>query len=393
MKILHTSDWHLGRTFGPVSLHDVQGRFCDWVVEQARTRGVDLVIVAGDLYDRPIPPTESVRLWRRTLLALAESNIPVVAIAGNHDGPDRVGASDGLTDAMGIHVRGSYDRVGEPIPLSDDHGPVDVVVLPYLDPVLAPPEWRAALSDAGWARDHEGVLRLALERAAAGRTPGSRSVVVAHAFVAGTSQPKVADSEKRLSIGTAELVPVSVFDGHDYVALGHLHRPQSVGSDAVRYSGTPLPYSFAETDPKEVLLVDLGAEGVTNVESVPVPMGRPVAKLRGTIEELLGAEEYEAYTEHFVLAELTETEYVTDARDRLTVRFPHVVEIQLVGVERAVADIVDDEGRAIARSALEPIDAAVAFWTEMSGGTEPTDDERSVLAHAFDALRAGSTEA
>ena len=394
MKILHTSDWHLGRAFGPVSLHDVQSEFCDWVVDLARDRGVDAVIVAGDLFDRPIPPTESVRLWRSTLLALVEAGIAVIAIAGNHDGPDRVGSSDGLTDAIGVHVRGGYDRIGESITLTDAHGAVDVLVIPYLDPVLAPSRWREELTAAGRSRDHEGVLTHALARFAERPAPSARSVVVSHAFVTGATEPKRADSEKRLSIGTAEMVPMSVFEGHSYVALGHLHRPQTVGSDTIRYSGTPLPYSFAEADPKSVLIVELDATGVATIEPIPVPMGRPVVTLTGTIDHLLTAPEFEAYMGHFVLAELTETDYVTDARDRLTQRFPHVAEIRLIGIERAVvADQLDAEGNAIARSDLDPIDAAVAFWTEMSGGVEPSVDERSVLEAAFEAERVRSAGA
>jgi exonuclease SbcD len=159
--------------------------------------------------------------------------------------------------------------------------------------------------------------------------------------------------------------------------------------ETIRYSGTPLPYSFSEIDPKSVVLIDLAADGSVDVETLAIPQGRPVAKITGRIEELLSSPEFEVFVEHFVLAELTDAEYVTDARDRLAARFPHVVEIRLVGVERVELDpLRDEEGQIVPRSKMEPIDASVAFWTEL-GGSEPTADEKRALADAFDGVRAG----
>jgi exonuclease SbcD len=387
MKILHTSDWHLGRSFGSVSLHETQVAFCDWLLATAIEKEVELLVVAGDLYDRPIPPTESVRLWRQTLIAFSEAGIGVVAIAGNHDGADRVAAFDGLTDSIGIHIRGGYDRVGETLTIQDDFGPVDLLIVPFLDPVLAPPTWRNELNEAESKRNHEGVLRLALSKFETSRA-SDRSVVVSHAFVSGHSEPKISDSEKRLSIGAAEMVSADVYSGHSYVALGHLHRPQPVQTDTIRYSGTPLPYSFTETDPKSVVLVDLHSDGAVDLELGPIPLGRPVIKISGTIEELLSSTEFDGIVDHFVLAELTDADYVTDARDRLTARFPHVVEIRLVGIDRVELDpLRDDSGQVIPRSKLEPFDAAVAFWTEFAG-SEPSAEEKRVLVDAFEVIRA-----
>lgn len=386
MKILHTSDWHLGRSFGSISLHDVQAAFCAWLLDTAKENGVELLMVAGDLYDRPIPPTESVRLWRQTLIAFAEAGIRVVAIAGNHDGADRVSAFDGLTDNVGIHIRGGYDRVGETLTLHDEFGPIDFLVIPFLDPVLAPPSWRDELLESESKRNHDGVLRLALSKFETSRA-SDRSVVVSHAFVSGLHEPKISDSEKRLSIGAAEMVSADVYSGHSYVALGHLHRPQSVQSDTIRYSGTPLPYSFTETDPKSVVLIDLHSDGEVEFECIAVPLGRQVVKISGTIDHLLSSTEFDPFVDHFVLAELTDTDYVTDARDRLGARFNHVIEIRLVGVDRVEQDPnLDDSGEVIPRSQLDPLDAAVTFWTEF-GGIEPNSEERTALIEAFEAIR------
>ncbi len=419
MRILHTSDWHLGRSFGPVSLHADQAVFLDWMVELAVAESVDVVVVAGDLYDRAIPPTESVALLRDTLARLVARGIRVVAIAGNHDGPDRVSAYDGLTDLAGVHVRGGYARAGEAVVIEADDGPLHVVPVPYLDPVLAPGDWApvesgplpAPVVDVGAPaplaepialslfdeieaevatppvvgsdrsrsvanRTHHGMVEAALARARAARL-GPRSILVAHAFVTGGQS---SDSERLLTVGGTGQVTGEVFDGFSYVALGHLHRPQAVGSDTVRYSGTPLPYSFSETHTKQVVLVDLAPDGTADVRPVDVPTGRPVATVTGRLEELLASRRHHGVTDHFVRAVLTDPAYVVDAKGRLLDRFPHVVEIVLAP-ERG-GDDPDDGAVPAVRGRLSPLDATLGFWRSVAG-EEPDTLERALLESAL----------
>jgi len=461
MRILHTSDWHLGRTFGPVSLHADQEAFLDWLVGVVVAEDVDVVAVAGDLYDRAIPPTESVALLRETLERLVARRVRVVAIAGNHDGPERLAAYDGLTDLAGVVVRGGFVRAGAVTTLELDDGPLDVVAVPYLDPVLTPPGWAAdadadadadarpsgggahldrpvpsgsvapAVADdaerpspAGGAepltlldllaemesepaptgvvatvptapgsgpsgpagrRSHHGVLRQALARARAERR-SPRSLLVAHAFVSGG---ETSESERFLTVGGTAEVGIELFDGFDYVALGHLHRPQRVraGLDTVRYSGTPLPYSFSETQAKHVVLVDMASDGTCEVRTLEVPLGRRVATVTGTIDELLADPRHAGAEGSFVRAVLTDRGYVVDAKSRLQARFPHVVEV----VPRP-APVADGEGRgpldAGARRRLDPLEAALGFWRDATGEA-PEEVERalleSVLAHVTSA--------
>jgi exonuclease SbcD len=438
MRILHTSDWHLGRSFGPVSLHDDQAAFLDWMVELVVAEGVDLVVVAGDLYDRAVPPTESVALLRDALDRLVGHGVQVVAVAGNHDGPDRVAAYDGLTDRAGVVVRGGYGRAGLVTTLELADGPLDVLAVPYLDPVLSPSGWldpegrgRAApappvtappdetgagAADAppslfdllvdeadpadvgpnpadvgpdpaprsGTRRSHHAVLAEALRRAGASRR-SPRALAVAHAFVTGGLP---SESERLLSVGGTAEVGAELFDGVDYVALGHLHRPQRVRAevDTVRYSGSPLPYSFSETQPKQVVLVDLDPDGGAEVRTVPVPLGRRVATVTGTLDELLGDPAHAGVTDCFVRAVLTDPGYVVDARTRLLARFPHVVEV----VPRPAAAGADlgTPDRSELRGRLAPLEAAVGFWADVTG-EGPTEVERSllesVLAHVASA--------
>lgn len=389
MRILHTSDWHLGRSFGPVSLHADQEAFLDFLVGVVVAEQVDLVVVAGDLYDRAIPPTESVALLRDTLDRLVAHRVKVVAIAGNHDGPERLAAYDGLTDLAGVIVRGGFGRAGTVTALEFDDGPLDVVAVPYLDPVLTPPAWAAevdvdvevavplpAPATGAARRTHHDVLDQALRRARADRR-APRSLVVAHAFVSGG---ETSESERFLTVGGTAEVGLELFEGFEYVALGHLHRPQRVraGLDTVRYSGTPLPYSFSETHPKQVVLVDMAPDGTCEVRTIEVPLGRHVATVAGTIDELLVDPVHSAAEACFVRAVLTDRGYVVDAKSRLHARFPHVVEIvprPAAVLGAGAADGAVDTG---ARRRLDPLEAALGFWHDVTGAA-PEDGERELL--------------
>lgn len=369
MRFVHTSDWHLGRSFGGHSLHAHQAEFLGWLVELVRTERVELVVVAGDIYDRAVPPAESVALLRDTLLGLRAAGARVVAIAGNHDSPDRLSAYDGLTDLAGVHIRGGYAPAGEVLRLDFADGPLDVVAVPYLDPVLAPaaaPEGDGA--DAG-RPTHASVLREAMRRGMS-RLATPRSMVVAHAFVAGGES---SESERLLDVGGTGFVPLSTFDGFSYAALGHLHRPQSP-HDLVHYSGTPLAYSFGETHAKAVLLGELSPNGDVALQSVEVAAGRAVATVTGTLEDLLTNEHHSPAADHWVRAVLTDASYITDARARLQQRFPHVVEVVLQPA--AVAGRAPSAG-STARRAATPLENAVEFWRSTVG--DPTPEVLALL--------------
>lgn len=376
MKILHTSDWHLGRSFGSVSLHETQVEFCDWLLKLAVSEKVELLVVAGDLYDRSIPPQESVVLWRETLKSFHMAGIAVVAIAGNHDGADRVAAFDGLTDEARIYVRGGYGRAGEILTLNVSDGPLDIALVPFLDPQLAPPEWKAELAEADSKPTHESVLRMALDRARTSSQAG-RSLAVVHAFVGGST---TAESERQLTVGNTDQVAADVLDGFSYVALGHLHTPQKIaGSDTIRYSGTPIAYSFSETGAKSVVLLDMSSNGACSVEAVPVPVGRGVITLTGTIDELLAPDSHPEAAELYVKAVLTDKAYVVDAKSRLLEVYPYCTDVvmKMAGTSTAIGP--NDE----IRSALSPQDAAEKFWEDIVN--EPLSDlQRDTVVAAID---------
>lgn len=372
MRMLHTSDWHLGRQFGQVSLADDHESFVMWMLDVVRQEGIDLVVIAGDVYDRAIPPVESVTLLRRALTALADRGVPVVAIAGNHDSAERVAASDGLTDAAGIFIRGGYARIGDVITIACSDGPLDVVAVPYLDPLMAPPTPVTDDEAPAGRPTHQSVLRRALRHPRESRAP--RSVAVAHAFVAGATET---DSERALTVGDTGRVATTTFDGFSYVALGHLHRPQVVGGDPTRrYCGSPLPFSFSETHGKEVVVVDLDAAGRATITPLTVPVGRPVTTISGDIDDLLVHPRHASVEQHFVRAVIENSGPVLDAKARLLHRYPYVTEIVLPAP--ATSRGVEPGEERSTRTALAPIDATRAFWNDVTGA-EPTPAERRLL--------------
>jgi len=379
VRILHTSDWHLGRNFGQVSLAGDQAAFVEWLLDVVAQEGIELVVIAGDLYDRAFPPVEAVQLFRHALTTLAARGVRVVAIAGNHDSPERVAAADGLTDAAGIVIRGGYARAGHTVTFHADDGPLDVVLVPFLEPSMAPARAPVAGVDTppSGRADHQSVITDAL---ANGTSGAPRSIVVAHAFVTG-GEPS--DSERLLSVGSAGTVAASTFAGFSYVALGHLHRPQFVGHHTRRYSGSPLPYSFSEAHPKHVVVVDLDAGGVCRTNSLDIPVGRRVATITGPIDELLSDPRYVVHEPHFVRAVLTDPHHVLDAKARLLRRFGYVTEIVLSpSSDRPTAGQPPRLG-----PGLSPIDATRAFWRDVTN-REATAAEVDALERVLTAAAA-----
>lgn len=324
MRILHNSDWHLGRSFHREGMLEHQAAYVDHLLDVVASEQVDLVVVAGDIYDRALPPVDAVRLANEAFSRIAASRAQLVVSSGNHDSAQRLGFGADLMDAAGVFVRTSTHSIGTPILLEDAHGPVAVHALPYLHPDLVREPW--GLAD----RSHQAALGEAMRRVRAdlaGRADGTRSVVLAHAFVAGGARTTVtpSDSERDISVGGVSMVPTDVFADIDYVALGHLHGQHTL-TDSIRYSGSPLAYSFSEAGHhKGSWLVDLDAAGFANAEFVPAPVPRPVHLLRGTLEELLTRSDLTAHERAWLQVTLTDQHRPVRAMERLRQRFPHAL--------------------------------------------------------------------
>ncbi|MBF6544105.1 exonuclease SbcCD subunit D [Nocardia brasiliensis] len=327
MRMLHTSDWHIGRTFHGVDLLADQARALTAIAELVAEESVDVVVLPGDVYDRSIPSADAIAVCNRGFEAIRAAGAVIVATSGNHDSPARLGAGASFAAAGGLHLRTTVADADRPVLLDDAHGPVAYYGIPYLEPEIT----RAELG-VPQARSHADILDAAMARIRAdlARRPGTRAVVLAHAFVVGG---EATGSERSISVGGVETVPMSAFDGIDYVALGHLHSPQTL-SESVRYSGSPLPYSFAESSHrKAVWLVDLDAAGLGEVRRHDLPVVRGLSKLTGTLDDLLTDVRHDAATDDYVSAVLTDSARPVDAMRKLRERFPHAVHVEWVRPE------------------------------------------------------------
>ncbi|MFJ9819005.1 exonuclease SbcCD subunit D [Streptomyces sp. NPDC101151] len=378
MRVLHTSDWHLGRAFHRVNMLGAQAEFIGHLVTTVRRYAVDAVVVSGDVYDRAVPPLAAVELFDDALHRLADLGVPTVMISGNHDSARRLGVGAGLIDRAGIHLRTEPSAAGTPVVLTDAHGDVAFYGLPYLEPALVKGEF--AVEKAG----HESVLAAAMDRVRADlatRAAGTRSVVLAHAFVTGG---QASDSERDITVGGVAAVPAGVFDGVDYVALGHLHGCQTL-TGRVRYSGSPLAYSFSEAEHrKSMWLVDLDADGSVTAERVDCPVPRPLARIRGTLDDLLADPGLARHEGAWIEATLTDQVRPADPMARLTERFPHTLSL-VFDPERAPDDPEVSYARRLAGRSDQQI--AQDFVTHVRGAG-PDEQETAVLREAFDAARA-----
>ncbi|MDT0490990.1 exonuclease SbcCD subunit D [Streptomyces griseus] len=379
MRLLHTSDWHLGRSFHRVPLLNAQAAFLDHLVATARAREVDAVLVSGDVYDRAVPPLAAVELFDRALHRLADLGVPTVMISGNHDSARRLGVGAGLLDRAGIHLRTDPEGCATPVVLTDAHGDIALYGLPYLEPALVKDTLRAARAG------HEAVLTAAMDRVRAdlaARPATTRSVVLAHAFVAG-GEPS--DSERDITVGGVAAVPAGVFDGVDYVALGHLHGSQRV-TGRVRYSGSPLAYSFSEADHRKTMwLIELDGSGaIAAEERIDCPVERPLARLRGHLDTLLEDPALDRHEHAWVEATLTDPVRPADPMARLAARFPHILNL-VFDPERPPEDPLASYAQRL--KGRDDHQIAEDFVAHVRGGSGPSDPERTVLRAAFDDVR------
>ncbi len=391
MRFLHTSDWHLGRSLHRADLREAQAAFLAHLVETVRSERVDAVLVAGDVYDRAIPSLDAVALYEDALARLRAAGARVVLISGNHDSARRLGVNGALIDVAGVHLRTRPEAVADPVLLDDEHGQVAVYGIPYLEPAIGLPGLPHEAEP--WARSHAAVLGAAagLIRADAAARAATRTVVLAHAWVAGgrndaeradNAGQQASGSERDISVGGIGYAPASLFDGFGYVALGHLHGRQ-VLANHLRYAGSPLPYSFSEKDHKKgSWLVEVGADGTASAEWVPAPVYRRLAELSGRLEDLLTADEHDGHAGDFLAVTLTDTARPEGAMERLRRRFPHILTLEFKP-EGARADPRSYRERVSGRDDL----AVAAEFVRHVRDSDPSGRERELLGAAFTAVR------
>ena len=383
MRLLHTSDWHLGRQLERSSLIEDQRHALAQVAQIAEAQAVDAVLIAGDVYDRAVPPPEAVTLLDEILRKLVlDLRLPVVMIAGNHDSGRRLAFGADLLASGGLHVAGTLSQAPTPVLLEGRDG---VSVAVHSVPYAEPPEVRHALGD-DTLRSHADAMQALVGRIE--RVEGARNVLMAHAFVAGALE--VSDSERNLlSVGGSGHVPPAVFADFDYVALGHLHRPQRAGAEHIRYSGSLLKYSFSEeTHVKGVSIVDLPAAGAPTVEHVPTQPLRDVRTLAGDFEALIEAASSDPNRLDYVFAELRDRDLPPDPYIRLREAYPNLVGMRRAQARVEAAKVVD----ARVQRQMSDLELFGQFFEQVEG--EPMDEaSAALLEEVLAEIEAGRREA
>ena len=366
MKIVHLSDLHLGKRVNEFSMLEDQAyilaeilRIIDRVQPQA-------VIVAGDVYDKPVPPAEAVELFDDFLWKLARRKVRVFIISGNHDSPERIAFASRLIDHSGIHLSPVYSGRVTPVVLEDEYGPVNFYMLPFVKPAHV----RRYFENAE-INSCTDALRTAVDAMGMDRT--QRNVLVTHQFVTGAQR---SESEE-ITVGGADNVDASVFDGIDYVALGHIHGPQSIGEPRIRYCGTPLKYSFSEaTHIKSVTVATLREKGDLSVETVPLTPRRDMREIRGFYNDLVTRANYEGTaTDDYLHIVLTDEEDIPDVISRLRVIYPNLMKIDYDNRRTRAGNRIDGADAPENRTPLE----LLSEFYELQNG-QPMSEEQTRYA-------------
>lgn len=369
MKLIHLSDLHLGKRVNEFSMLEDQQYILTEILQIIDRERPDGVMIAGDVYDKSVPSAEAVALLDDFLVRLAKRDLQVFLISGNHDSPERMAFGGRLMAQSGVHLAPVYDGKVSPITLTDEYGPVNFYLLPFLKPAHVRrcfPE-REILT-------YTDALAAAIE--AMGVDSAQRNVLVTHQFVTGAVR---CDSEE-ISVGGTDNVDVSVFEPFDYVALGHIHGPQKVGRETVRYCGTPLKYSFSEVKhQKSVTVVELGKKGDVSVRTVPLTPMRDLAELRGTYEELTfrGFYQRTSYPRDYVHITLTDEEDIPDAVSKLRIIYPNLMKLDYDN-KRTRTEIILEGAEDQQRSPLELLEE---FYEKQNG--QPMGEEQRAFAKSL----------
>ncbi|GAB3296681.1 exonuclease subunit SbcD [Epidermidibacterium keratini] len=401
MRILHTSDWHVGRRFNEADVLGDLGLVLDRLEEQIGEYAVDVVVVSGDLFDRAAPPAEAVRFLSERLQRLREAGPRIVLISGNHDGASRLGYGAWAAAAGGLHIITDAEQIGVPVVIDDEHGPVHFYGIPFLDPKIDRSRFAEVPDAYAELTSHERILDAAMDRVRASLATHDypRSVVLAHCFAINAARGSVraeddqlgdlvTDSMRSIASGGVEVTPAVVFEPATYVALGHLHSRQRL-AEHIRYPGAPLAYSFSDRGPRGSWLVELDADGLGAVQWLELPVPREMATITGTLEQLLSDPAYDELSEHWISAVLTDPVRQPHAMRRLQERFAYCVALEYRPAESGAAPVRYRDVLAGKRDEQ----LAAEFVPAVRGGAPASDEELELIGEAFEAIRATEVRA
>lgn len=377
MKLVHLSDLHLGKRVNEFSLIEDQRHILDEILKIIDDERPDAVLIAGDIYDKSVPSAEAVTLFDSFLVSLAARSLKVCAISGNHDSPERVSFGGRLMAYSGVHIAPVYSGVTEPVRFDDEYGAVNVYMLPFVKPAnvrrFFPEREIESYTDAVSA----AVDAMEID-------PAARNVLVTHQFVTGAER---CESEE-LSVGGADNVDASVFDGFDYVALGHIHGPQKVSRETMRYCGTPLKYSFSEARHiKSVTVVEMRGKGGIDVRAVPLIPLRDMTEIKGSYAELSFKDYYDgkSFRNDYLHVTLTDEEDVPDAVSKLRIIYPNIMKLDYDNSRTRAGIVLDSAAELQRKSKIE----LIGELFEKQNGRPMSDEQRGFTQELIEKIWEG----
>jgi exonuclease SbcD len=370
LRFIHTADWHLGRYFHGMHLTaDQREIIMGQIVPFVREEGVEVVIIAGDIYDRGVPPVEAVDLFDEFLMKMAELRVKVFYIAGNHDSESRLNFGSRLMREAGIFARGRLDAEMAPVIVEDDFGPVAIYLYPYMEPASV----KAAFGVTE-ALDFEKAHELVIEKSLTGAPEKMRSIAVAHAFLAGGTS---SDSERPLTVGGSSNIRPGIFRPFCYTALGHLHNPQRAGADTIRYSGSLMKYSFDEAEQKKgFFLVDLDGSGKVEQQFVPLVPPHDIRRVRGLFADIEGDRAVYPQSDDYVEVELLDRGIILDVFNKLKAIYPNLMHVLYPNLQRE-GTMRELEGQAVLKLTEETLFSQ--YYEDMTG--EKLGEEQQAIVH------------
>lgn len=377
MRILHTSDWHIGRQFHNVSLLEDQRHVLGQIFEIIQAQEIDVILIAGDIYDRSIPPADAVALLDETIDFISHQlQIPIIIISGNHDSGQRLTFGARQLAKSAVHIVGQLKKDCRPIILSDEHGDVAFYGIPYADPASV----RDVLECD--VHSHDEAMKVLTEQIKSQIKPKQRSVVLSHCFIAGG---EASESERPLSVGGADKVPYELFVDFNYTALGHLHGPQYKGKESIRYSGSILKYSFSEVNHKKsVTLVDLDAQGQCTIEKIALTPLRDMRIIEGYLDEIIENGKNDPHPEDYMLIRLMDKHALYDPMAKLRMVYPNILQLEKPNLNQV------SERQLLKRENLKKgeLPMFLDFYQQMTG-EELSDEAIKIVAESLDVIHRG----
>ncbi|MEK5186465.1 exonuclease SbcCD subunit D [Solibacillus sp. FSL W7-1324] len=364
MKIFHTADWHLGKIVQGVSMTKDQQFVLEQFIEEIRKEKPDVIIIAGDLYDRSVPPTDAIQLLNKTLKEiLVDEKTPILAIAGNHDSATRLNFGSEFMKASGLHIVGHLEQNIDPVIMHDEYGEVHFYLVPFAEPSIV-----RALFDDQSITSHEAAMAKIIEQIQQSMDDTKRNIIIGHAFITkdGTPEPNTSDSERKLTIGGTECISSALFEPFCYTALGHLHQAHFVANEKIQYSGSPLKYSESEvTHNKGFLIVDLKEDGTVQIEKRKLTPVRDMRVVTGLLEDIL----QHKVNEDYVFVKLQDEHYVKGAAELVRTVYPNALHIE----RTVVYEQLEQHATTMNRVQMDDSELFELFYTEMTG--KPLTDE------------------